>query len=210
MKCRQPEVYRSVIESLLPEAPEQLQRVERAMRPPINVPNVVDNLWEWVRPSKFPNRRSSVFASPSQELARQQGPENGVVCNVELIGEYNMCQLKGCANSRNHPECVTLPIFLYEKLGELWLNDSLERKAEAGRLWLPCLTREDVNALFSEVEILRGLRDQLSARICYWNDLVLVDPRQPCLDPEGEVFFETAEGYYLTPVAGAGCGPFRG
>jgi hypothetical protein len=33
-------------------------------RPPGNIPYIVDNLWEWMRPDSFPCRRHSVFASP--------------------------------------------------------------------------------------------------------------------------------------------------
>jgi hypothetical protein len=196
----QPEVYRTIVPSLLPSVPGQLHRVGRAMRPPIYVPNLVDNLWEWLRPSEFPNRRSSVFASPSKQLAQQEGPDHGMVCRVNLSGDYKMCQLKGYSNSNKHPECVALPIFLYERLGEDWINDAMERKSDAGRLWLPCVRKEEVDRLFAEVETLRGLRAELSDRIRYWSDVVLVDPQFPCLDPEGEVFFTTSEGYYLTPI----------
>jgi hypothetical protein len=40
-------------------------------RPPSNVPYIVDNLWEWKRPEGYPNRRYSVFCSPSPEIARE-------------------------------------------------------------------------------------------------------------------------------------------
>ena len=60
-------------------APDKLLRPDDAPRPPVSVPNVVDNLWEWARPERFPSRRFAVFASPSPELAADHGPEGGRV-----------------------------------------------------------------------------------------------------------------------------------
>jgi len=167
----------------------------------VNVPNVVDNLWEWLRPAEFPNRRSSVFAAPTEELARREGPENGVVCRVDLPGDYNMCQLRGYSNSKKHPDCVALPILMYDRLGDDWINEALPRKLQAGQLWLPCVTKEEVECLFSEVEVLRNLRGEIAEKVRYWSDVVRVDSRHPCVDAEGEVFFTTAAGFYLTPVS---------
>jgi hypothetical protein len=200
MQRRQPEIYRAIIPALAPYKPGQLQTTGHSVRPPINVPNVVDNLWEWVRPIKFPNRRFSVFASPTRDLAVKQGPENGRIYRLEFVGEYKMCQLKGYANSKKHPECISLPIFLYEKLGDEWINRSLAQKSEAGRLWLPCLSKVEVDSLFGKIAVLHRMRKELLNKIRYWNDVVSVDISNPSIDHEGEIFFETSEGYYLRPL----------
>jgi hypothetical protein len=192
-------IYRSVLEEELRS--ERLDSTSRMVRPPINVPTVVDNLWEWVRPSDcFPNRRSSVFASPQPGLAEQHGPERGRVYRIALRGTHKICQLKGYRNSKDHPECKVLPIFLYDKLGSDWIKGSLTLKQDAGRLWLPCLARPDVDLLFDEVPVLRDLREELRERIRYWEDVRLLDPAAPLIDPEGELFFEAPDGYDLVPL----------
>ena len=73
----------------------------------------------------------------------------------------------------------------------------MEEKTAAGRLWMPCLTRSEVSQLFADVTELRLIRDELASSIRYWNDVQLLDPADPKLDPEGEIFFEAPNGYRL-------------
>jgi len=178
-------------------APDKLLRPDAIPRPPVSVPNVVDNLWEWARPERFPSRRVAVFGSPSRELAAEHGPEGGRVYAVEFSGDVTICQVRGYRNSKNHPECVRLPIFLYERLGGTFLAAAMERKADAGRLWLPCLTKADVERLLAESSELRGLRDALLGEVRYWDDVVLLDGSSPLIHPEDELFFDAPDGYYL-------------
>jgi len=63
------------------------------MRPPGNIPYIVDNLWEWQRPDEYPNRRFSAYGSPNQSLALKSGPKNGTAFFVEFLGEHKIAQL---------------------------------------------------------------------------------------------------------------------
>ena len=189
-------IFRSVLLTNGVE-PDKLLCPDRVPRPPVSVPNVVDNLWEWARPERFPSRRFAVFGSPSPELAAEHGPDGGEVYAVELKGDATICQVRGYRNSKHHPECVRLPIFLYERLGGAFLAAAMERKVDAGRLWLPCLTKEDVERVLAESSELRGLRDALLGAVGYWDDVVLVDDSGPPIDPEDELFFYAPDGYYL-------------
>ena len=193
-----PTIYRSVL-LMGGVAPDKLLRTDDIPRPPVSVPNVVDNLWEWVRPDRFPSRRFAIFASPTRELAESHGPEGGHVYRVEFHGPVVICQVRGYRNSKRHPECVSLPIFLYEHLGPSFLAAAMERKIEAGRLWLPCLTKSEVDRLFEESPELRALRDDLRKTVRYWDDVVLVDDEHG-MDEESEVFFDAPDGYYLRKV----------
>jgi hypothetical protein len=76
----------------------------------------------------------------------------------------------------------------------------MEEKLAAGRLWFPCLSQSEVNRLFSEVNELRLIRDEVMSSIRYWNDVQLLDPSNLKLDPEGEIFFEALNGYMLRSV----------
>jgi hypothetical protein len=188
-------IFRSVLLTNGVE-PDRLLRPDPVPRPPVSVPNVVDNLWEWARPERFPSRRFAVFGSPSPELAAEHGPDGGEVYAVEFLGDATICQVRGYGNSKHHPECIRLPIFLYERLGGDFLGASMEGKVDAGRLWLPCLTKEDVERVLAESSRLRDVRDELRDEVRYWDDVVLVDSSSPC-DPEDELFFDAPGGYYL-------------
>jgi hypothetical protein len=171
-----------------------------AIRPPLYVPNAVDNLWEWRRPVGYPSRRMSAFASPTPELAQQGGPPRATVYQIDITSEIKVGQLNGYRDSRDHPEAVAIPILLYERLGTDWIGSPMEDKEAAGRLWLPCLSKAEVDRLFADVNALRLIRDEVMSSVRYWNDVQLLDPSNLRLDPEGEIFFEAPKGYTMRPV----------
>lgn len=190
-------IYRSALPD---RVGSDVERTGSVVRPPLYVPSVVDNLWEWRRPAGYPSRRMSAFASPTPELARQEGPPGAKVYQVDISSGIKAGQLCGYSDSSNHPEAVALPIFLYERLGSDWIGARMEEKTAVGRLWMPCLTRSEVSQLFADVSELRLIRDELASSIRYWNDVQLLDPADPKLDPKGEIFFEAPNGYRLRPV----------
>jgi hypothetical protein len=189
-------IYRSVLPDLVPDGFDVTGNVPR---PPVYVPNVVDNLWEWCRPPQFPSRRLSAFASPTPELARQEGPPNGKVYEISLSDDLKACQVTELKNSREHPEASELPILLYERLGSDWVGAELERKIAAGRLWLPCVSRSEVDRLFDDVPELRRIRAEVVASVRYWDGVKLVADKHD-LSSDGEIFFEAPRGYRLTPT----------
>ncbi len=154
-----PIVYRSVAPT--PATASELCEYHNTMRPPGNVPYLVDNLWEWKRPEGYPNRRYSAYASPTPDLAKQSGPKDGEVYRVEFAGAYKLCQLvDGNEDSKYHPECKSLRQKLLKLLGQQWIDESLTTKKDIGRLWMPCLTRDEINSVFDENEALRNVKDQ--------------------------------------------------
>ena len=124
-------------------------------RPPGYVPYVVDNLWEWVRPGAFPNRRHAAFASPSADLIEVAGDPH----RVELRGHCKVAQIPQ-RDARFHPDCKELPRLLLRLLGQEWVDSLARAKAVAGLLWAPCLSADEVDALFV-TEPLAGLREQV-------------------------------------------------
>ena len=174
------------------ERPQPEQFLPRARqtiaRAPANVPYVVDNLWEWKRPLQFPCRRFSVFASPSVETALKTGPAGGRACRLELSGEFVMAQIRA-KESKKHLECGSLRKLLFGLLGQAWLEDSLEAKQDAGRLFIPCLQAAEVEEIFSRGP-LRKIKDQIWQAIHYWEEATLVEGTDSRLNPTGEVFFE--------------------
>lgn len=64
------ELFRAIPSSQLAGVEKGLRR-HATMRIPSNVPYVVDNLWESLRPKNMPSRRHAIYASPTPELALQ-------------------------------------------------------------------------------------------------------------------------------------------
>ena len=153
-------IYRSVRPK--PGMTEKRQEYRTTLRPPGNVPYVVDNLWEWKRPDNYPCRRIAVFANQQMELAKESGPDDGTVYRVEFKGRFKLCVVKGYKDSKHHPECKKLKkaLFSSDFLGKDWLNHEQE-KNEIGRLWIPCMTKTEINDLFKTNNRLNKLRDKI-------------------------------------------------
>jgi hypothetical protein len=178
--------------------PDELNACKTTARPPGNVEYLVDNLWEWKRPDIYPNRRYSVYASPSIELARKFGGSgNGVVYEVELAGKYLIAQSK-YDDARNHPDCVSLEKLLLKMLGQSWIDSSLEEK-EIGQLWTPCLKKCEVETLFQSSPI-SHLRESIWEGITFWDDASTFDDLDNLPQHNGEVFFQPIDGYYLKSI----------
>lgn len=184
-------MYRFVPDDARVNSPE---RKRDTMRRPANVPYLVDNLWEWKRPAGYPDRRHSAYASPTPDLARASSRKEGRVFKVEipqstrcLIGQLEL------EDSKYHPECRSLPDLIFRLLGQDWLDGSLKSKQAAGRLWMPCLAKAEVEGLFHEEPLSRHRQDVWEA-IRYWQDVRTFAPDSPMLPfPKGEVFFEADE-----------------
>jgi hypothetical protein len=168
-------------------------------RPPGNVPYLVDNLWEWARPSSFPNRRHSIYASPNPEFARSAGGAiNGQVFWVEVRSQDGkVCQIAE-PDARFHPDVKKLPKLLNDKLGADWIDGPSHLKQQIAPLWAPCLLAEEVEELFSST-VLAPLRQQISGAISFWQGARLVMEHAQLPYSEGEIFFETQE-YHLHPL----------
>jgi hypothetical protein len=200
------DVCRAVSENL--DVTDKLFKIHSTMRPPGHVPYVVDNLWEWKRPDEFPNRRFSAFACPTPELAGKTFEGNCKVYRVEFNGEIKktkMCQLRSdkvpnLTDSKFHPECISLRKLLISKLGMDWFSKDMSKKQAIASLWMPCLRKEDAEKLFESAEELRTIRDDIYDAIQYWSDVVLIENMGSIPNPEGELFFEYPDGYYLRPI----------
>lgn len=169
-------------------------------RAPGNVPFLVDNLWEWKRPEHLANRRNSVFASPSPELARVAGGvKKGQAYRVEIKSAApKICQIR-LPDAREHRDIEHLPRLLTRALTKLmrseWINRPLAEKLNVASLWAPCLSSEEVDALFATPE-LAPHRQTVWDSITFWNDVRLVLPDEKLPFHEGEVFFQ-ADEYHL-------------
>jgi hypothetical protein len=157
-------------------------------RRPKHVPVLVDNLWEWSRPPRFPSRRSSVFGSPTPELAVRFGPQGGVVCQVLLARPFRIAQLEGCPDARYHPDLERLTAMVSE------FPDGLLQALET-----PLASPGVVDAALDNLE--PGWKPRLRAAVTVWITARLTIDELPArVDGVGEFFFEASGGYTLLPL----------
>lgn len=168
-------------------------------RPPGNVPYLVDNLWEWSRPEGFPCRRRSVFASPTIELAKQNGPTGGTVYRVEFLSKASVVQMED-EDARYHQDIRALQRLVLGKLGQEWVDGSCDVKQGCSLLWVPCLRQQEVQAVL-ERTFERGFIEDLLGEITIWSSARMIeDFASPLPFGKGEVFFE-AEQWRLVDLA---------
>lgn len=195
--------YRAVSKSK--KVKEKLFKPYSTMRPPGNIPYIVDNLWEWARPEGYPNRRFAAFASPTPKLAIEAVGATSSVYKVQFEGdkyEHNICQLVHSANNKDskfHPECKSLKKIIIKILGNDFFSDILVNKQGIASLWMPCLRKKDVEHTFQNSILLKKNRDDIYNSINYWNDVFLLNDLNELPDKTGELFFEFSSGYYLVP-----------
>lgn len=179
-------------------ADEELQYPRATVRPPGNVPYIVDNLWEWARPDGFPSRRRAVFASPCPDLAKaSSGLEQGRLC-VVIPGDGARIAQISQEDAKFHPDVRALPKLVLSLLGSRWPSLSASDKQPLSLLWAPCLSQDEVEQLFSEPAIAE-YRQSLFDSISMWREAEVISASQQLSFEKGEVFFE-ADRWTLLPT----------
>jgi hypothetical protein len=158
----------------------------RRDRRPKHVPLLVDNVWEYLRPSTMPSRRRSAFGSPTTALAARYGPPKGIVCKVYVTRPCIIAQILGCPDASFHDDVNSIPL-------------ALEAAGMPGELM-----RQLSSALLGPMQIYSLMRrapeiDLASAAgSSFWPDCrqLEVDSGE-AWDAIGELFFEAPAGYAL-------------
>jgi hypothetical protein len=162
-------------------------------RVPVRIPLAVDNIWEWLRPARFPSRRFSAFGSPTPGLAMESGPADGIICRVLISPPASIAQLRSVRDARHHPDVKSLLFLLdeYEQSGGASISamhSRLLERAETGEL------------LGQDPQLLVSI--QQASR--YWPDSHLWDSLSPAvIDPAGEIMFTAPHGYFLERLGGS-------
>jgi hypothetical protein len=163
------------------------------MRFPVNVPFVVDNLWEHLRPDHMPCRRHAVFASPTPALALESASTGGNrgVFEVVVSGPFKVAQLQ-VKDAKYHQDVKAIIQTLQSAMAER-VTDRSSRQAAAA-LFLPCASKDDWAALAETSPIAAELIETMTARSSFWREA------STSLSPHaGEVFFELGEGASYAP-----------
>jgi hypothetical protein len=193
--------------------PTVIGRAHATRRIPSNVPFVVDNLWEYLRPEHFPSRRHAIYASPTPELALENASAAGPLrdqyqaCLLEIFQEttgagasaqapYRATQLS-VPDARNHPDVFALNKLVTAVLGPEFSDLPLHHKLKVAALFLPGSSREDLEQAAEASPEVRRILDTARVVSTFWSQA-----QEPHPSSNGEVFLELAPGaaYRLRPL----------
>jgi hypothetical protein len=176
--------------------PDQVHERRNSVRLPVNVPYVVDNLWEHLRPGYLPSRRHAVYASPTPQQALASGTKGPlVVGELRFAGTVKLAQL-AVADAKDHPD-----IRVIGKAMQGWLDafavSSTDRRVLAP-LFLPGASKADWAAAIEESAAVATLVAAMTQASTFWSSA-----RTAPAGNGGETFFELMPGacYTLTPLA---------
>lgn len=169
-------------------------------RLPSNVPYLVDNIWEWLRPESAPSRRHAVYASPTPELALLNASagglarENYIVCELELSGPAIKVAHLNVTDARLHHDIGRLMRYLPSAINAGFADLPQQEKQRYAPLFLPGVKKTELEEFFSSSTPLGQLAAGIREISRFWLDASLfVRP-----ESDGEMFFEiSAECYYF-------------
>jgi hypothetical protein len=173
----------------------------KSQRTPTNIHYVVDNIWEFLRPENYPNRRHCAYASPTKELALGNASSVGYnkddyfVCEVVFNGNFKFGHLN-LTDARNHTDNFLLKKHVLQFLGKDFSNLPLFEKSKYNSLFLPVVLKDELVDFFNSNELLKELGNELKHYSKFWQDTSL-----EIHNHNGELFFEPiGESYYQLQI----------
>jgi hypothetical protein len=176
-------------------------------RIPVNIPYLVDNLWEWLRPEGFPSRRYSAFASPTPRQAHSgvsaasDHPEDFIMTEVEILGDAIIAQVSE-NDAKDHPDVRKLLKEFYSIFGLGWVEQPIETRLELSPLFLPVISKDEVDQVLHSINDGNELCEMLIKASTFWQDVKIVKlTDERLLYSDGEIFFEAYDGYRLKRIS---------
>lgn len=192
-------LYRAIPKSKLDVA----KRYERVatLRAPSNIPFLVDNILENLRPDHMRSRRHAVYASPTPELALANAsavlaPGDAMaVCELAFVGRVKVAHLE-VSDARYHSDIRSITAAVLGALNDKQMGEAAYgARAELAPLFMPWLRAQEIRALQDQVPRVRELLQRASDVSTFWaTACATVNPQFK----EGELFFELGEGAYYT------------
>lgn len=198
------ELFRAIPKSKLAKSAESYRR-QSTLRIPSNVPFVVDNLWEWLRPDSMPSRRHAIYASATPELALENASaplvegDYYVACRVVVDAkEIRMAQLH-MSDARHHEDIRMISRWLSRHSQEFTEIPLAERQALA-LLFTPGLRRNELEDLRKQNPLIQDLCAYVREQSTFW-PTAFTQPN----GTSGELFFELIDFafYRLEPLPAA-------
>jgi hypothetical protein len=183
------ELFRAVPKSKLAKSAEGYRR-QSTLRIPSNVPFVVDNLWEWLRPDSMPSRRHAIYASATPELALENASatladgDYYVACRVIVDpNEIRVAQLH-MSDARHHEDVRMISRWISSHSQEFTEIQLAERQALA-LLFSPALRQHELEELRQQSPLIQQLCAYVQEQSTFW-PTAFTEPN----GTSGELFFE--------------------
>ena len=182
-------IYRAVPKKGFDEKKEYTPQMTK--RIPSNVPYIIDNIWEFLRPDNMPSRRFSAYASPTPELALRNAssiginPEDYIVCKVVFNQEKMKIAHINVEDARYHQDISTIMRHVIQSLGKEFSNMSINEKIEHSALFLPAISKEESETYFNRNEKSKILLNEIREISTFWKDA-----SHTLQNHNGELFFE--------------------
>lgn len=175
---------------------------QKTKRVPSNVPYIIDNLWELLRPEEFPSRRFSAYASPTPELALDNASAVGnikddyMVCEVIFSGSVKLAHLS-VIDARHHADISILMRHVIKRLGVDFSNMSLADKITHAALFMPAVSKKELFSYFEESAEKKRFLWEIKGLSSFW-----FDAKREAQPHNGELLFEVSNGltYQLKPI----------
>lgn len=192
-------LYRAV-QSMSAADADKVYRWRPSVRLPSNVPYIVDNLWEHLRPVDMPCRRHAVYASPTPELAVQCAAKPSrpapTAYVVAITGAYQVSQLD-VEDARQHADLPAVQALVQKRQPE-WAGLPWDTRLRLAMLCVPGATKADWERVIREDGAVAAIVAELSGLSTFW-----ASAHAPVASSRGELFFELQDGasYQLRPLA---------
>lgn len=163
-------------------------------RTPSNVPYLVDNIWEWLRPESCPSRRFAAYASPTPELALANASSVGfnqddyIVCEVI----FNQSNIKlahiPIKDARYHQDISKIMRHVISSLGKDFSNMPIQEKSQHAPLFMPGVSKEELEDYFQRSSEGIQLANELKTLSTFWQEVANTPQHH-----DGELFFEVSD-----------------
>ncbi len=188
------------VKTLSPTDLEKRNGWRNTIRLPANVPYVVDNLWEYLRPSEMPCRRNSVYASVESDMALScaasvANRHEYTAYRVEISGNYKITQLR-ITDAREHEDIRRIQKVVQERQS-YWSDLPWQERQALAMVFSPGCTKSDLKRLVQENDAAATFISEIAALSKFWDSAS--EPADHC---DGELFFELSESatYTLQPL----------
>lgn len=171
----------------------KVYKAQSTRRMPSNVPYLVDNIWEWLRPENFPSRRFAAYASPTPELALANASVVGSDTNLYIVCEveFNTSDIKiahiPIKDARYHKDISKVVRYVISSFGKEFSNLSVKDKSQHAALFLPGVSKEELIEYFDSSESTINLAHELEDVSTFWKEASLTPQNH-----DGELFFEVS------------------
>ncbi|HZW13950.1 MAG TPA: hypothetical protein VFF81_12260 [Noviherbaspirillum sp.] len=162
-------------------------------RVPTNVPYLVDNIWEYLRPAEAPSRRQAIYASPAPELAlasastATRDDDGYVVCEVEIDDPACRIAHLSVEDAKFHADIKKVMRFASAFFPGFFADRSDQERLGYAPLFMPASPASEVGRLLARPELTALYA--VAQECMLWKEAALrIMP-----DRQGELFFELSD-----------------